>query len=205
MTDKTSWTKPPFRHRYGDSRLAVWGAEGVLGSPPPPPPEGGEEPRRPTGAERPGAAASGRAPPGAEQRGSAGSWSGIGRTGVPVRNMHGKHLHEPGEGSRAGRRDAQRPVASRAQLPRRVPAKTDRTSSWQFGRLPGALRAPGSLSDRGEPRVEVQPHAGPSAVRGPERLRANPAQLLEALERALHETQGSVRLVHSWRYTPRAR
>src|SRR5712691_10671389 len=112
MTDKTSWTKPPFRHRYGDSRLAVWGAEGVLGSPPPPPPEGGEEPRRPTGAERPGAAASGRAPPGAEQRGSAGSWSGIGRTGVPVRNMRGEHLHEPGEGSRAGRRDAQRPVAS---------------------------------------------------------------------------------------------
>ena len=92
-----------------------------------------------------------------------------------------------------------------AQLPRRVPAKTDRTSSWQFGRLPGALRAPGSLSDRGEPRVEVEPHAGPSAVRGPERLRANPAQLLEALERALHETQGSVRLVHSGRYTPRAR
>src|SRR2546426_3207518 len=42
-----------------------------------------------------------------------------------------------------------------AQLPRRVPAKTDRTSSWQFGRLPGALRAPGSLSARGEPRVEV--------------------------------------------------
>jgi len=74
-----------------------------------------------------------------------------------------------------------------AQLPRRVPAKTDRTSSWQFGRLPGALRAPGSLSDRGEPRVEVEPHAGPSAVRGPERLRANPAQLLEALERALHD------------------
>ena len=68
-----------------------------------------------------------------------------------------EHLHEPGEGSRAGRRDAQRPVASRAQLPRRVPAKTDRTSSWQFGRLPGALRAPGSLSDRGEPRVEVEP------------------------------------------------
>src|SRR3989454_4092789 len=62
-----------------------------------------------------------------------------------------------------------------AQLPSRVPAKTDRTSSWQFGRLPGALRAPGSLSARGEPRVEVEPHAGPSAVRGPERLRANPA------------------------------
>ncbi len=80
------------------------------------------------------------------------------------------HLHEPGEGSRARRRDAQRP-----QLPRRIPAKTDRTSSWQFGRLPGALRAPGSLSDRGEPRVEVEQHAGPSAVRGPERLRANPA------------------------------
>src|SRR5712664_1201559 len=110
------------------------------------------------------------------------------------------HLHEPGEGSRARRRDAQRP-----QLPRRVPAKTDRTSSWQFGRLPGALRAPGSLSARGEPRVEVEAHRGPPPVRGPDRLRANPAQLLEALERALHETQGSVRLVHSWRYTPRAR
>ncbi len=51
-----------------------------------------------------------------------------------------------------------------AQLPRRVPAKTDRTSSWQFGRLPGQLRAPGSLSYRGEPRVEVEPHAGPSSV-----------------------------------------
>src|SRR5437899_2778906 len=43
MTDKTSWTKPPSLHRYGDSRPAVCGAEGVLGSPPPPPPppEGG--------------------------------------------------------------------------------------------------------------------------------------------------------------------
>jgi hypothetical protein len=51
-----------------------------------------------------------------------------------------------------------------AQLPRRVPAKTDRTSSWHFGRLPWQLRAPGSLSYRGEPRVEVEPHAGPSAV-----------------------------------------
>ena len=56
-----------------------------------------------------------------------------------------------------------------------------------------------------EPRVEVEAHRGPPPVRGPVRLRANPAQLLEALERALHETQGSVRPVHSWRYTPRAR
>src|SRR5881296_1918571 len=116
--------------------------------------------------------------------------------------MHGEHLHEPGEGSRAGRRDAQRPVAS-LNSPAGYPPKPTEPRPWQFGRLPGALRAPGSLSDRGEPRVEVEPHAGPSAVRGPERLRANPAQLLEALERALHETQGSVRPVHSWRYTAR--
>src|SRR5713101_1810438 len=66
MTDKTSWTKPPSLHRYGDSRPAVCGAEGVLGSPPPLPPEGGEEPRRPTVAQRSGAAASGRGPRGAE-------------------------------------------------------------------------------------------------------------------------------------------
>ena len=38
-----------------------------------------------------------------------------------------------------------------------------------------------------EPRVEVEAHRGPPPVRGPERLRANPAQLLEALERALHD------------------
>src|SRR2546425_2460951 len=82
MTDKTSWTKPPSLHRYGDSRLAVGGAEGASGSPPPPPPEGGDELRRPPGAERPGAEASGRGPPGAEQRGSAGSWSGNGWTGA---------------------------------------------------------------------------------------------------------------------------
>jgi len=61
-----------------------------------------------------------------------------------------------------GTRDAQRFQVP--QLPRRVPAKTDRTSSWQFGRLLGQLRAPGALSYRGEPRVEVEPHAGPSAV-----------------------------------------
>jgi hypothetical protein len=82
MTDKTSWTKPPSLHRYGDSRPAGCGAEGVSGSPPPPPPEGGDEPRRPTGAQRSGAEASGRGPPGAEQKGSAGSWSGIGRPGA---------------------------------------------------------------------------------------------------------------------------
>ena len=38
-----------------------------------------------------------------------------------------------------------------------------------------------------EPRVEVEAHRGPPPVRGPDRLRANPAQLLEALERALHD------------------
>src|SRR2546422_692523 len=60
MTDKTSWTKPPSRHRYGDSRPAVGGAEGASGSSAPPAPEGGDELRRPTGAEHPGAEASGR-------------------------------------------------------------------------------------------------------------------------------------------------
>src|SRR5947199_7410273 len=80
MTDKTSWTKPPSLHRYGDSRLAVGGAEDASGSPPRRPLEGGDEPRRPTGAQRSGAEASGRGPPDAEQRKSAGSWSGIGRT-----------------------------------------------------------------------------------------------------------------------------
>src|SRR5713101_5525797 len=38
-----------------------------------------------------------------------------------------------------------------------------------------------------EPPVEVEAHRGPPPVRGPERLRANPAQLFEALERALHD------------------
>src|SRR5438445_7897601 len=46
MTDKTSWTKPPSLHRYGDSRPAVGGAEDASGSPPPPPLEGGAEARR---------------------------------------------------------------------------------------------------------------------------------------------------------------
>src|SRR5712692_9999054 len=32
-----------------------------------------------------------------------------------------------------------------------------------------------------EPRVEVEAHRGPLPVRGPDRLRANPAQLFEAL------------------------
>src|SRR5437899_4867365 len=82
MTDKTSWTKPPSLHRYGDSRPAVGGVEGASGSPPPPPPEGGAEPKRATDVQRSGAEASGRGPPGAEQKGSAGSWSGIGRTGA---------------------------------------------------------------------------------------------------------------------------
>src|SRR5436309_15245822 len=82
MTDKTSWTKPPSLHRYGDSRPAVGGAEDASGSPPAPPLECGDEPRRSSGAQRSGTEASGRGPPGAEQRGSAGSWSGIGRTGA---------------------------------------------------------------------------------------------------------------------------
>src|SRR6266545_6134298 len=38
-----------------------------------------------------------------------------------------------------------------------------------------------------EPRVEVEAHRGPPPVRGPDRLRANPAQLFQALERALHD------------------
>ncbi len=38
-----------------------------------------------------------------------------------------------------------------------------------------------------EPRVEVEAHRGPTPVRGPERLRANPAQPLEALERTLND------------------
>ncbi len=33
----------------------------------------------------------------------------------------------------------------------------------------------------------MEAHRGPPSVRGPERLRANPAQLLEAFERALHD------------------
>jgi hypothetical protein len=38
-----------------------------------------------------------------------------------------------------------------------------------------------------EPRVEVEAHGGPPHVRGPDRLRANPAQLFEALERARND------------------
>src|SRR6266542_5121274 len=38
-----------------------------------------------------------------------------------------------------------------------------------------------------QPRVEVEAHRGPPPVWSPDRLRANPAQLLEALERALHD------------------
>jgi len=38
-----------------------------------------------------------------------------------------------------------------------------------------------------EPRVEVEAHRRPPPVRGPERLRANPAQHLESLERTLHD------------------
>src|SRR5207253_1321138 len=41
MADKTSWTKPPSRHRYGDSRAGVGGAEDASGLSAPPPPEGG--------------------------------------------------------------------------------------------------------------------------------------------------------------------
>src|SRR5712692_2609409 len=97
--------------------------------------------------------------------------------------MHGEHLHEPGEGSRAGRRDAQRPVASRRSTP-----------------------PPGTRQNRQNLVLAIWSVTWGAAGSGVlERLRANPAQLLEALERALHETQGSVRLVHSWRYTPRAR
>src|SRR5206468_7185915 len=79
MTDKTSWTKPPSVHRYGDSRPAGCSAEGASGSPPPPPAEGGDGPRQQTSVQRAGAEASGPAPPRAEQRGSAGFWSRIGR------------------------------------------------------------------------------------------------------------------------------
>jgi len=45
-----------------------------------------------------------------------------------------------------GRRDAQRPVASRRSTPRRIPAKTDRTSSWRVDRVaqPFGFRAHGS-------------------------------------------------------------
>ncbi len=39
-----------------------------------------------------------------------------------------------------------------------------------------------------EPRVEVEAHRGPPPVRGPERLRANPAQRFETLERALNDS-----------------
>jgi len=38
-----------------------------------------------------------------------------------------------------------------------------------------------------EPRVEVEAHRGPTPVRSLDSLRANPAQLLEALERALND------------------
>src|SRR5205814_3432563 len=94
MTDKTSWTKPPSLHRYGDSRPAVGGAEGASGSPPPPPPEGGNEPRRPTGAEHPGAEASGRGLLGAEQRGSAGSLIGNRVDGRGPAQARSRRVHD---------------------------------------------------------------------------------------------------------------
>jgi len=43
MADKTSWTKPPSVHGYGDSRLVAPGAEAALGRRVLAPPEGGGE------------------------------------------------------------------------------------------------------------------------------------------------------------------
>src|SRR3989442_3057339 len=43
MADKTSWTKPPPVHRYGDSRLAECDAESASGPPAPPPPQDCDE------------------------------------------------------------------------------------------------------------------------------------------------------------------
>src|SRR6266568_4682503 len=68
MADKTSWTKPPFCHRYGDSRAGVGGAEDASGLSAPPPPEGGAVGGRPSGGPRSGAEASGRGPARARSR-----------------------------------------------------------------------------------------------------------------------------------------
>src|SRR5712691_1697541 len=105
-----------------------------------------------------------------------------------------EHLHEPGEGSRAGRRDAQRPVASRAQLPRRVPAKTDRTSSWQFGRLPEkspdaicarlvsiALTAPTSDHEMANPSTRARTMAATANPMTTHRARTNASWLVSTL------------------------
>src|SRR5207245_1778503 len=43
MADKTSWTKPPPVHRYGDSKLAECDAESASGPPVPPPPQDCDE------------------------------------------------------------------------------------------------------------------------------------------------------------------
>src|SRR2546427_10282363 len=49
MADKTSWTKPPPVHRYGDSRLAECDAESASGPPAPPPPQDRDEPSQGSG------------------------------------------------------------------------------------------------------------------------------------------------------------
>jgi len=97
----------------------------------------------------------------------------------------------------------------------RVTDKTDETpersgrfaaeaTSGASGRL-GAGRGARSGSPVGaEPRVEVEAHRGPPPVRGPERLRANPAQRREALERALNDP-GLRRARSTPGGTPRAR
>src|SRR5712692_11943885 len=58
-------------------------------------------------------------------------------------------------------------------------------------RSSGHLRAPTS-SDRpgrarGQPRIDVKPHAGPPAVVRPDRVRPQPPEIVEAGERPLHD------------------
>src|SRR5712691_8853102 len=105
MADKTSWTKPPSVHRYGDSRLVGPGAEAALGRRVLAPPEGGGE--RAAGRGRVSAAREGHArpPPASQQTGSAGSQRGIGRTRVGRgRSAHEVSTSRTRRGARALRR-----------------------------------------------------------------------------------------------------
>jgi hypothetical protein len=60
-----------------------------------------------------------------------------------------------------------------------------------FRRLPAHLRAPMSADRpdraRGQPGVDVEPHAWPPAVVSPDRFRPQPPEAAEACERPLHD------------------
>src|SRR5207245_2806143 len=71
----------------------------------------------------------------------------------------------------------------------RCPDKTDRTRVGGSAVRGGPRRRPHrdhSCLAPGNPRVEVEAHARPTTVTRAHRLRPNPAQLFEALERVLH-------------------